>query len=180
MEFIDYEQQIALHLQFLQQAGFDSIENLVIDSPEFIRSRAYSKAGRGEYVYKTVSRKLNSGKTGLMTWCRGVNGRIQIYKTYGNPPRWDGQSAIFPRRSPMMNCPTLTEKHAEVNVKKIQHFWELSSPQGESDYLKRKGVGALSLYTNSHIPLKSTLCKLRCEHVTPGRIQDPPNLSPPL
>jgi phage/plasmid primase-like uncharacterized protein len=139
MVFISFEQQIALHLQFLQLAGHD-VGSLIIDSPEFIRCRTNGEVGRGEYAYKTVSRKLNNGMTGLMTWCRSENGQIQTYKTYGHPPRGNSQKTVSCGALPRATSPT--EKHTEINMTKIQRFWDLSSPQGESDYLMRKGVKA--------------------------------------
>ena len=93
MSVMTFEQQIALHLHFLQQTGLE-VKSLIIDSSEFIRSRTNGKMGRGEYAYKTVSRKLNNGMTGLMTWCRSENGQIQTYKTYGHPPREDNQKTM--------------------------------------------------------------------------------------
>lgn len=136
-----FEQQMALHLQFLQQTGFD-VKNLIIDPLEFIRSLAKDEVGRGEHAYKTVSRKLNNGMTGLMTWSRSENGQIQTYKTYGYPPREDNQKTKSFGTSPSMTCTALTEgeKYMEINMTKIQRFWDLSSPVGESDYLIRKGV----------------------------------------
>lgn len=136
-----FEQQMALHLQFLQQAGLE-VNRLIIDPSEFIRSRTNGEVGRGECAYKTVSRKLNNGMTGLMTWCRSMNGQIQTYKTYGQPPREDNQKAMSFGTSPSMVYPVLTEgkKNMEIDMKKIQRFWDLSSSEGESDYLIRKGV----------------------------------------
>ena len=141
MKFMTFEQQMALHLQFLQQTGFD-VKNLIIDPLEFIRSLAKDEVGRGEHAYKTVSRKLNNGMTGLMTWSRSENGQIQTYKTYGYPPREDNQKTKSFGTSPSMTCTALTEgeKYMEINMTKIQRFWDLSSPVGESDYLIRKGV----------------------------------------
>lgn len=136
-----FEQQMALHLQFLQQTGL-GVKSLIIDPAEFIRSRTNGKVGRGEYAYKTVSRKLNNGMTGLMTWCRSGNGQIQTYKTYGHPPQEDNQKTMSFGISPATACPALTEggKYMEINMTKIQRFWNLSSPVGVSDYLMRKGV----------------------------------------
>lgn len=141
MRCMTFEQQIAQHIQFLQQTGLE-VKSLIIDSSEFIRSRTNGEEGRGEYAYKTVSRKLNNGMTGLMTWCRSENGQIQTYKTYGHPPRTDNQKTMSFGTSPSMACPALTEgkKHMEIDMTKIQRFWDLSSPAGESDYLRRKGV----------------------------------------
>jgi hypothetical protein len=141
MRLITFEQQAALHLQFLQQTGFE-VKSLIIDPSEFIRSRTNGKMGRGECAYKTISRKLNNGMTGLMTWCRSENGQIQTYKTYGHPSREDNQTTLSFGTSASVACPTLTkgEKHMEIDMTKIQRFWDLSSPVGESDYLIRKEV----------------------------------------
>jgi putative DNA primase/helicase len=141
MGFMTFEQQTALHLQFLQQAGLE-IKSLIIDPPEFVRSRTNGEVGRGEYAYKTVLRKLNNGMTGLMTWCRSKSGQIQTYKTYGYASQENNQKEILTETLPLMACPALIEekKHMEINMTKIQQFWELSSSQGDSDYLIRKGV----------------------------------------
>lgn len=141
MGFMTFEQQTSLHLQFLQQAGLD-VTNLVLDPEEFIRSRTNGEVGRGEYAYKTISRKLNNGMTGLMTWCRSENGQIQTYKTYGYPCREDNQGVMSPGASSLKISPACTEekKHMAINMEKIQRFWDLSAPLGKSDYLMRKGV----------------------------------------
>ena len=83
MGYMTFEQQMALHLQFLQQAGLE-VANLTINSTEFVRSRARGKEGRGEYAYKTISRQLNNGLVGLMTWYRSEREQISVYKTYGH------------------------------------------------------------------------------------------------
>lgn len=136
-----FEQQMTLHLQFLRQAGLE-VKSLIIDPPEFIRSPANGGMGRGEYAYKTVSRKLNNGMTGLMTWCRSENGQTQTYKTYGHPLRGDIQKTMSAETSPSVDHLALTEgkKYMEINMTKIQRFWDLSSTEGESDYLIRKGA----------------------------------------
>jgi phage/plasmid primase-like uncharacterized protein len=137
MGYMTFGQQVTQHLQFLQKAGLE-VKNLTINSAEFIRSRANEKLGRGEYAYKTVSRMLNNGMTGLMTWCRSENGQIHTYKTYGHSPDKDDYHKAL--ASPTYQ--TMTKEEICLDIEKIQKFWELSSQQGESDYLKRKGVGA--------------------------------------
>jgi Toprim domain len=139
MGFMTFEQQMALHLQFLQQAGLEA-KNLIIDPPDFIRSRTNGEIGRGEYAYKTVSRTLNNGMTGLMTWCRSENGQIQTYKTYGYPSQGGNQKTVSFETPPVMACPRLTEGKKYMEMTRIQRFWDLSSHEGESDYLIRKGV----------------------------------------
>lgn len=139
MGYMTFGQQVAQHLQFLQNAGLQ-VTNLMIDSPEFIRSRDFDELGRGERAYKTVSRLLNNGMTGLMTWCRYKNGQVNTYKTYGYAADLNGKKAsngIHNKSQPMTE-----EVCHEIDLEKIRKFWELSSQQGASDYLLRKGVKA--------------------------------------
>ena len=84
MKNMSFEQQVVEHIHFLQNTELE-VSNLIIDSQEFIRSRATGEVGRGEYAYKTVSRVLNNGMMGLMTWCRSERGEVNTYKTYGWP-----------------------------------------------------------------------------------------------
>lgn len=60
MGYMTFGQQVAQHLHFLREAGLE-LEDLTIDSPEFIRCRATGGLGRGEYAYKTASKRLNNG-----------------------------------------------------------------------------------------------------------------------
>jgi phage/plasmid primase-like uncharacterized protein len=143
MGYMTFEQQIALHLQFLQQAGLE-VTDLIIDSPKFICCHANSGEKRARCAYKTVSRQLNN-KVGLMTWCRSRGGKINTYKTYGHAFRKEDKEEKIPGEIPSrMECRSIIEdrKRSEVDMKKIQRFWELSSTHGESDYLKRKGVNS--------------------------------------
>ncbi len=134
MIYITFEEQVSRHLNFLQSAGLN-IMDLMIDSEEFIRARAKGESGRGEFAYKTASRRLNNGTTGLITWCRRENGQIKTYKTYGHP---FGTSSIKGKLIPSGDkCRT-----EETCSERIYKFWELSFRHGESDYLKRKKVGA--------------------------------------
>jgi hypothetical protein len=57
MGYMTFEQQVASHLQFLQNAGIE-ITDLKINPIDFIRSHAEGEIGRGEYAYKTISRQL--------------------------------------------------------------------------------------------------------------------------
>lgn len=144
MGYMTFGQQVAQHLQFLQKAGLE-LANLTIDSAEFIRSLSIGERGRGEYAYKTVSRRLNNGMVGLMTWCRSENGHINTYKTYGYPStpdsNWKGGFSFAHSQGTCQ--PIIEEKTCcDVNLEKTQKFWEFSSQHGESDYLQRKGVGA--------------------------------------
>lgn len=130
MGYMKFEQQVALHLQFLQQAGLE-VSSLLIDSKEFIRSLRKGNKGRGEYAYKTVSRRLNNDLVGLMTWCRGIDGVVSTYKTYGYPTT---------REITSINLSAEKKNYCEYNERKIRRFFEYSSCMGESDYLQRKGV----------------------------------------
>ncbi len=134
MRYITFEEQVSRHLNFLQNAGLDIID-LMIDSEEFIRARAKGESGRGEFAYKTSLRRLNNGTTGLITWCRRENGQINMYKTYGHPLATSStRGKLTPAREICRTEETCSER--------IHKFWEFSSRHGESDYLKRKKVGA--------------------------------------
>jgi hypothetical protein len=143
MSYMTFEQQTIQHLQFLRKEGLE-ISNLIIDSPEFIRSRTKGELGRGEYTYKTVSRMLNNGMMGLMTWCRSKKGKISTYKTYGRPFNSIDKGRYFSGASSQVVSQSIMRENIPlaVNLEKIRKFWELSSLQGVSDYLNRKGVGS--------------------------------------
>lgn len=137
MEYMTFEQQVNLHIQFLQRAGL-VITSLNIDSIDFIRCQASREIGRERYAYKTVSRQLNNGMIGLLTWCRSESGQISTHKTYGQSSQnWGQNSAI----KAIQNTSKMVFED-NFDAKRIQKFWEFSSPYGESDYLKRKGVKA--------------------------------------
>ena len=140
MGYMTFGQQIAQHLQFLQKVGLE-LTNLTIDSPEFVRARVKGKQGRGEYAYKTVSRRLDNGMIGLLTWCRSESGKIDTYKTFGYPPIDGDVRDLSSGPSHNVHQRVLEEK-TDLNLEKIRKFWEFSSRCGESDYLRRKGVGA--------------------------------------
>jgi phage/plasmid primase-like uncharacterized protein len=141
MGYMTFAEQIASHLQFLQKAGH-AVINLTIDSEEFLRSQAEGEVGK--YAYKTVSRQLNNGMTGLMTWCRSEGGRISNHRTYG----YGSQEAKYNLNLSGKSSHDISREYSnekegcDIDIKKIQKFWELSSTCGESDYLTRKGVKA--------------------------------------
>jgi phage/plasmid primase-like uncharacterized protein len=138
MSYMTFEQQKGEHLQFLQKSGL-MVTELVLNSDDFIRSRADGESGRGEYAYKTVVRRLNNGMTGLLTWCRCAHGQISTYKTYGLP------------RHEEIECHTYSDFPVTVAVQetqdlgKIHKFWEMSLQVGRSEYLERKGVGSYGI-----------------------------------
>ena len=143
MGYMTFEQQQVKHLQFLQEADFE-VANLIINPSEFIRCRITGEIGRGECAYKTVSRTLNNGMMGLMTWRRSKGGEVSTYKTYGrssNPTDKERGAADI---SSQITCQQITSSNIPLNksLEKIQTFWKLSSKYGMSDYLRRKGVGS--------------------------------------
>jgi hypothetical protein len=143
MGFMTFEQQQVKHIQFLQEAGLE-VASLIIDSPEFIRSRRLGEIGRGEHAYKTVTRILNNGMMGLMTWCRSKSGEINTYKTYGWPFSAANKGRFFSNTTSQVANQPIAERNIplDADLEKIRKFWELSSLYGVSDYLTRKGVGS--------------------------------------
>jgi len=143
MGYMTFEQQTTQHLGFLQKAGLE-VASLTINAPEFIRTRAPAEIGRGEYAYKTVSRTLDNGMVGLITWCRSEGGQINTYKTYGWPPSRngkEGQNITDTSAQMAFQSTALRNTPLDADLERIRKFWEFSSQYGESDYLKKKGVG---------------------------------------
>jgi hypothetical protein len=130
MSYMTMKEQIRSHLNFLVLSGLD-VSELKINSG-FIRckSKEHDK-GRGELSYKTTQSHLNNGMVGLATWCRSQGGIVQTHKTYGSPDNGD-INRIFEQ---------IEEQGDIESVRKSEMFWEYSDRIGESDYLRRKGVG---------------------------------------
>ncbi len=132
MSYMTMKEQIRSHLNFLISNGLD-INELKINA-EFIRCKSQGQVdGRGELSYKTTQSLLNNGMVGLATWCRCQGGIIKTHKTYG-PSESVDVNGILSLRKP--DDPGDVE-----SVKKSELFWEYSERIGESDYLRRKGVG---------------------------------------
>jgi len=133
MSYMTIKEQIKSHLNFLVSNGLDVIE-LKINSG-FIRCRSVGQDdGRGELSYKTTQSVLNNGMIGLATWCRCQGGVVKIHKTYGSP----GSGST----SEMLSADGQIEEQGDIeSARKSELFWEYSDRVGESDYLRRKGVG---------------------------------------
>lgn len=166
MGYMTFEQQEASHLQFLREAGL-VLTSLIIDSTDFIRSQADEETGRGRYAYKTLSRQLNNGMTGLITWCRSESGRVSTHKTYGLASQNVAKKAIQNESQQILE--------ENIEIMRIQKFWEFSSPYGESDYLKRKGVKShrirfrVNHYGNvAVVPMMNTQGQLRGYQILNG------------
>lgn len=140
MIYTNFEEQVKSHLQFLRGAGL-VLSVLSIDSLDFIRCHSDEMIGRGEYAYKTMSRRLNNGMTGLITWCRGKDGIVSQHKTYGyNFKSNEAEGTLHALATITQSI--LKEKEFEQDLRRIQKFWDLSLQVGESEYLQRKGVRA--------------------------------------
>lgn len=133
MSYMKMKEQIKSHLNFLISNGLDIIE-LKVNSG-FIRCRSVGQDdGRGELSYKTTQSVLNNGMIGLATWCRCQRGIVKTHKTYG-PSESENIEGIV-----SMEGKTGEPGDAE-SARKSELFWEYSDRIGESDYLRRKGVG---------------------------------------
>jgi phage/plasmid primase-like uncharacterized protein len=136
MSYMTVKQQIKSHLNFLTSNGLD-VKELKINEG-FVRCQIQGQIeGRGELSYKTTQSLLNNGMVGLATWCRCQGGITKTYKTYGI---YEGAeiSGILSLRD--QNAPGDAE-----SAKKAELFWEYSDRIGESDYLRRKGVGSYGI-----------------------------------
>lgn len=141
MTYLPFELQVAQHVAFLRAAGLD-VSVLAINTDDFIL--AYGIKGPGRFAYKTVSRRLNHGMTGLLTWCRSEKGQISTFKSYGYPPE-DGyiSGSHFAFHSKPHDI--TNRAPAQGDIERIQKFWELSLRHGTSVYLDRKRVGGYGI-----------------------------------
>jgi putative DNA primase/helicase len=132
MSYMTMKQQIKSHLNFLILNGLD-VNELKINA-DFVRCRALGQVDdRGGLSYKTTQSLLNNGMVGLATWCRCQGGIIKTYKTYG---LFEGAEVNEILSLKEQNPPGNAE-----SARKSELFWEYSERTGESDYLRRKGVG---------------------------------------
>lgn len=142
MAYKTFADQVHDHLTFLRSRGFDVDE--LKEGAGFVRCRSAGKSqGRGELCYKTTLTMLANGLVGLMTWSRAAEG-VETFKTYGLAR--DGSELGIGASAPV--TPVASggggASH-EAAARKAHGFWEYSDTQGESDYLKRKGVGAYGI-----------------------------------
>ncbi len=136
MPYKTYNEQVFEHIEFLRSKGFD-INELKVDAG-FIRCHPAGKSqGRGELSYKSESTPLGERRVGIGTWWRGIGGESGSFQTYGLPPTGDSV-----RLAPIVSKSNANNfNQDESSAKRAYGFWINSSPHGESDYLKRKGVG---------------------------------------
>jgi hypothetical protein len=133
MSYMTMKMQIKSHLNFLVSNGLD-VSELKINSG-FIRCRSIGQDdSRGELSYKVTQSILNNGMIGLATWCRCQGGTVKTHKTYGCSENADISGILS------MNG-QIEEQGDFESVRKSELFWEYSEREGESDYLRRKGVG---------------------------------------
>lgn len=135
MSYMTIDEQIKSHLNFLISKGLE-VNELKINSG-FNRCKFKEQTeGRGELSYKTTQSLLNNGMVGLATWCRCQGGIIQTHKTYGVcPPKHTDSNKIFSLDI------EIDEQRDIESARNTELFWEYSDHVGESDYLRRKGVG---------------------------------------
>ena len=132
MSYMKMKEQIRSHLNFLVSNGLE-VNELKINSG-FIRCRSVGQDdGRGELSYKTTQSLLNNGMIGLATWSRCQGGVVKTHKTYGSPENADTNG--------MSPDGQIEEPGDLESSRKSELFWEYSDHIGESDYLRRKGVG---------------------------------------
>lgn len=136
MAYLTYLEQIQAHVDHLREHGLQ-VESLQVNTTNWVRCREIGETrGRGEYAYKSDAQELANGTYGICTSFRGRAGNY-CFKTYGLPP--DGKEPepiIRPINNQQVN-----EEH-ELAARKAYGFWNHFDTQGESSYLKRKGIGA--------------------------------------
>jgi len=142
MSYKSYSEQICEHLSFLKSKNFD-IKELKINT-DFIRSYEAGKCqSRGELAYKTRTRELNNGLTGLQTWFRGPQGETCSFQTYGLGPS-ENEKIILVDTIAKVDLQAEMTKYDEAG-RKAYGFWQYSSISGKSAYLERKKVGCYGI-----------------------------------
>lgn len=138
---LSYADQLREHLTFLQAQGLDVSELQV--NAGFVRCHQIGETkGRPDLAYKTATTRLQSGLLGLATWCRCLDGERRNFQTYGHGPNGDEYVRL---ESPEHKSTSQDLAVYEEVARKAYGFWQHSSTTGESDYLKRKGVGAYGI-----------------------------------
>jgi phage/plasmid primase-like uncharacterized protein len=142
MSYKSYSEQINEHLVFLKSKSFDITELKV--NVDFIRCRQTEKCQyRGELTYKTRTKKLNNGLTGVQTWFRGPQGESSSFQTYGMGPQ-ENEEIIRLETVVEAEQNVDTSKH-DVAGRKAYGFWQYSAISGRSEYLERKKVGCYGI-----------------------------------
>ena len=116
MPIKSFAEQVAEHLEFLQQRGL-AVAELAIDAG-FVRCRAVdeNEGSRGEYAYQTRRNLMDKpGTVGLVTWCRGPGGH-HTHKTYG----LDGDGDAFAAAQPLP--PAAQEAESQDDIADKCHY----------------------------------------------------------
>lgn len=146
MPYKTYKEQIEEHVAFIRSFGLDvDATTLHVNEPGHKRKCVRFQAGEHRYDYQTNLTKFGddkeeSGLCGLMTFVRGPGGNGRL-RTYG----LQGESSSF---APAV-AQLISDTEYEEAAKRAYGFWQHCSPLGESEYLKRKGVGAYGIRFHS-------------------------------
>lgn len=126
-----FSEQKAEHVKLVRNQGLD-ISDLILNTPKWVRCKAVgSEKGRGELSYISTTQLLANGLTGLSTSWRGINGSGS-HKTYGYGP---GDTEMS-----LVKTSSIVKSDDEGLRKRAYGFWINSSTEGDSPYLKAKGV----------------------------------------
>lgn len=148
MSYKRYFEQVQEHLNFLRSKGF-YITDLKVNAG-FVRcTESGLNQSRGELAYKTTSKLLNNGLTGLQTWFRGPGGETDRFLTYGlglegqeiqNLKLAESLTVQTLKQSSNSDCIMDQSQYDEAG-RKAYGFWQHSELTGSSAYLEKKQVG---------------------------------------
>lgn len=150
MPKLTYDEQISMHLDFLQQSGLEvELDSLVITEvndggigdrkTKWTRCKGGSHKDarkQGECVYKVEISRLEENLNVVHSFCRN-SGPIRAKKTFGLGPDGEQRGRIQKPET----VEDLEKGHIEA-AKRAYGFWQKCSPTGNSEYLSRKNVGA--------------------------------------
>lgn len=140
MPYMTLEEQIASHINFLQNEGLH-VETLNTTG-EFIRCRSIEDVGRddrGDHCYKSWINEMDDGRIGIVTWARGPKGKKTKHSTYGNRDGGTSVKIDIGHKAKRV-APTQSDKEGIADEKARLYFEVYSEPAGDSQYLKMKGV----------------------------------------
>lgn len=148
MSYKTFVEQKTEHVHLLRENGID-VSDLILNTPKWIRCKEIGlQEGRGNFAYISTTQQLSNGLTGLSTSYRGINGSGN-YQTYGLAP--DATDI------PLTNESRIHKFDDNAARKRAYGFWVNSSVEGDSPYLKFKGVGYYGIRfrnTTAIIPLR--------------------------
>ena len=141
MAYISFDEQIELHVRFLQAEGL-AVESLEATG-KFIRCNAIgdTTSKRGSYCYKTWINPMDNDCVGLRTWVRGLAGKENDHSSYGlGSTGSSSPSFAVSAESKQLVKEDEARDNKILDEKTYAYFNIHSSDTGSSQYLIDKNI----------------------------------------